>query len=563
MNKIFLIIKREYLTRVRKKSFLIMTFIGPILMAGLLIIPMWLEKISKEEPKTIAVIDETKFFNSSVLNPNVNIKTDTISIVFKGSMDVLPYGNNFSEDSVKNIMSYLRKFINEFTGDGQFIIPEKAIKIIDRLEKSVLSAGKSGLPEDSLRKVVASDYDLALNQIKIDCINEKFFTRVLPDNEYITFIFLADANIEELKKEVRSGEGTFDGILLIPKEFYDDKSGVQMFAHKELPTGVTSYIKYTLEKELERVTLVSQNIDINMVNAAKCNIAIPVVLLNEEGEEGSQAGLKQVLGWLAGFLIYIFIFMYGVQVMRGVIEEKTSRIVEIIVSSVRPFQLMMGKIVGIAFVGLTQFFMWVVLTFILINGLQNYLSEPAKITTAPQKTQIEQGLTQSGTETQQQQPQAEVSNADLLSVIDAVSNILFGQVIFAFVFYFLFGYLLYAALFAAVGSAVDAETDTQQFMLPITIPIILALISVPVIIQNPEGEVAIWLSMIPFTSPIAMMARIPYGIPWIQVYASMVILVATFIFVTWFSAKIYRTGILMYGKKITYKELWKWLKYKG
>jgi ABC-2 type transport system permease protein len=236
-------------------------------------------------------------------------------------------------------------------------------------------------------------------------------------------------------------------------------------------------------------------------------------------------------------------------------EEKSSRIVEVIISSVRPFQLMMGKIIGVALVGLTQFLLWVVLTTVIYGVVGSTLLDGSSgpETVAP--------LLQSrGASPDQPLPAA----PDAMSKItEVVSSVNFPLMIGMFIFFFLGGYLLYSALFAAVGAAVDAETDVQQFMLPITLPLILSYIAAVNVLNNPQGAIAFWFSIIPFTSPIVMMVRIPFGVPWEEVALSMVLLVAGFVFTTWMAGKIYRTGILLYGKKPSYKELWKWIRYSG
>jgi ABC-2 type transport system permease protein len=245
--------------------------------------------------------------------------------------------------------------------------------------------------------------------------------------------------------------------------------------------------------------------------------------------------------------------------LRGVLEEKTNRIVEVLISSVKPIQLMMGKIVGIAMVGLTQFLIWVVLTFAIIYGVQ--LSAPTLFEVTPEVAEQAATLPDGV-----QVPMADVDSAptaqtSIFTKIDNYFNISFTALLLCFLFYFLIGYLIYAALFAAVGSAVDNEADSQQFTMPVTIPLILAMVLIVPITEDPNGSIAFWFSMIPLTSPIAMMIRLPSGVPADQLFASMAIAVAFFILCVWFAAKIYRVGVLMYGKKVTYRELFKWLKY--
>tara|TARA_B100000945_G_scaffold252133_1_gene208928 strand:- start:192 stop:899 length:708 start_codon:yes stop_codon:yes gene_type:complete len=235
--------------------------------------------------------------------------------------------------------------------------------------------------------------------------------------------------------------------------------------------------------------------------------------------------------------------MYGTMVMRSVIEEKTSRIIEVIISSVKPFQLMMGKIIAVALVGLTQFILWIFLTIVISSIAEIFLLDIETIS--------------SNTTNMQQQS---VIFGEIIRLTEGIN---LTQIFLSFMFYFLAGYLMYSALFAAVGSAVDTEADTQQFILPITLPLILAFITAQVVIDNPDSSLALWMSIIPLTSPIIMMTRLPFGVENWELLLSMSILVISFIATTWLAAKIYRTGILMYGKKANYKELWKWLTYKG
>ena len=265
--------------------------------------------------------------------------------------------------------------------------------------------------------------------------------------------------------------------------------------------------------------------------------------------------------------MYMLVFMFGAQVMRGVIEEKTSRIVEVIISSVKPVQLMMGKIIGIALVGLTQFLIWIVLTVGVVVVAKSYAmpagSNKEVTQSIPQNlmsnnnqiVNVNSGLTNSPSP----------YSPEITKMFTSAMNQPWGLMLICFVFYFITGYLLYASVFAAIGSAVDNETETQQFMLPVTIPIILALFVAMSVMQNPESSLVFWFSLIPFFSPIVMMARIPFMAPdqyW-QIAVSMGLMIVTFLAFVWMAAKIYRTGILMYGKKASWKEMWKWLRYSG
>jgi ABC-2 type transport system permease protein len=315
-----------------------------------------------------------------------------------------------------------------------------------------------------------------------------------------------------------------------------------------------SYIRNTIKTEVENRKLIASGIDPEVIKSSKTNINIQTIRLEENGEESkSYTEVDVALGLISSILIYFFIFMFGAQVMRGVIEEKTSRIIEVIVSSVKPFQLMMGKIVGIALVGLTQFLLWVLLT-LGIYTIVSAIFGPEAV------NQIQTGNGMMG-----QIPNSSqlAGNQQVSEIFDIIRSIDFGVIIFSFVVYFIAGYLLYAALFAAIGSAVDNEADTQQFMLPVSAPLILGMVLSNFVVNNPDGGIAFWLSMFPLTSPVIMMVRIPFGVPYWQIGLSMGILVLGFLFTTWLAAKIYRTGILMYGKKISYKELWKWLKYRS
>jgi len=437
MNKIILILKREYLTRVKKKSFIIMTFLGPLLMAALMIVPIVLATMQNIGEKNIAVLDETNWF------------------------------------------------IGKFEQD---------------------------------------------------------------DNMQFHYVFDA---VDSLKKQVLQEK--YDLLVYIPRPELNIPVNAEIYSDRQIPLNVSSYIKNTMRKEVETKKLLASGIDPDVIKSAKTTINLVTIRLDEDGgETKSFTEINVALGLFGSILIYFFIFIFGSQVMRGIIEEKTSRIVEVIISSVKPFELMMGKITGIALVGLTQFLLWVVLTgsiygvFMLIYGVAE----------APQVLTTESAMTSPA-----ESMLPEMNNEALTEIIEVVDAINFPVIIGSFIFYFLGGYLLYAALFAAIGSAVDNEADTQQFMLPVSIPLILGLVVSNFIVNNPEGSLAFWLSIIPFTSPVVMMVRIPFGVAYGELALSMALLVCGFLFTTWIAAKIYRTGILMYGKKPGYKELWKWLRY--
>jgi ABC-2 type transport system permease protein len=270
-------------------------------------------------------------------------------------------------------------------------------------------------------------------------------------------------------------------------------------------------------------------------NPDKSAAVTDTIIENGPIKQKEEMGVAYLAGYISSFLIYITILIYGTMVMRGVSEEKTNRIAEIIISSVKPFELMMGKILGIGAVGLTQFVMWLVLIVLFSSVAFLFLPSPDMAEAAARDAQQTPALL------------AELSRVNLPLMIGS------------FIFYFIFGYLFYASLFAAVGSAVSEDAqDSQSLMFPVTMPIILAIAFMTMAINAPSGSLAIWTSLVPFFSPVVMMARLPFGVPFWQLAASMLLLVGGFLFTTWLSAKIYRTGILLYGKKITWREMWKW-----
>jgi ABC-2 type transport system permease protein len=351
----------------------------------------------------------------------------------------------------------------------------------------------------------------------------------------------------------------YDAILYIPETVVNNPNAAKLSSEKDMGLGVTSMIEGIIKRELEAHRLALTGIDKDVLKDVSVNVHVSTFSLKEGKEERSYSEIRLALGFISGFLIYLFIFLYGAQVMRGVIEEKTNRIVEVIVSSIKPFQLMLGKIAGVAMVGLTQFILWIGFTFVIVFGLQQSNPDMFKYKEPPKVFVDSKGL--SPTEVMQQQEAMQLNQSQLNQLLDGVNHIQFGTMLITFVFFFLFGYLLYAAMFAGIGSAVDNDADTQQFMLPVTVPLLLGLISLNFVLNNPDGPVAFWLSIIPFTSPIVMMARIPFNPPAWQIGLSMLMLVLGFIFTTWLAGRIYRTGILMYGKKPSLRELFKWLKY--
>ncbi len=438
MGKIGLIIQREYFSRVKKKSFIIMTILGPILMAGVFAAAIYLS-LSEAGEQNVLVSDKSPLQLTEGL---------------------------FQE---KNDFKF--SYTTEDISDEEF---------------------------------ENSDYTL---------------------------------------------------MLYIPKNVVQTNQGV--IYYKDAPSFITqSFLKGQMENILEDYKLELN--DISPATYAHINTKFDFSSRDiHKKEEDSYHKELAIVGFVFAFMIYMFVFMYGVQVMRGVIEEKTNRIVEVLISSVKPFQLMMGKIIGIALVGLTQFTMWIVLTLILTTSAQALLLgdkfDPDMLSQQVSKEAV--------AEIQQN---ANMPSEELVAIFDLIERVNFPLMIGMFIFYFLGGYLLYAALFAAVGAAVDNETDTQQFMLPITIPLIFSLLVGEFAITNPDGPAAFWFSIVPLTSPIVMMLRVAVGFDassmW-QLILSMTLLVGGFLAATWLAAKIYRVGILMYGKKVNYKELWKWIKY--
>jgi ABC-2 type transport system permease protein len=306
-----------------------------------------------------------------------------------------------------------------------------------------------------------------------------------------------------------------------------------------------------LENQIRELKMLKFNINQKLLDDIKTNISIRTINVSEGDEKSSDSTILFGIGMACGIMMYIFIFIYGAQIMQGVIEEKTSKVVEVIVSSVRPFQLMLGKIMGLASVGLLQFLIWIILITTLSSVVLGWFG-------------LEMPQQQMMNEMSQQYPEAQVQTSETMEIFGAVSEVPFGYLILNFLFYFLGGYLLYGALFAAVGSAVDSPAEAQQFMFPITIPMLIAYFGLfTFILDDPHGTVSIWLSVIPFTSPIAMMGRLGFGVPGWQLILSMVCLIAGFVFTTWVAARIYRVGILMHGTKINYKVMAKWFMMKG
>lgn len=360
---------------------------------------------------------------------------------------------------------------------------------------------------------------------------------------------------------------------------------VTAYSEKQINMEIQSSIRKSVKKAVEDNKLKDYdipNLD-QVLEDIKSDVKMNTYTIDEEtGEEkASMVEIYMGIGYIASFLIYMFIFMFGNMVMRSIIEEKTTRIVEVIVSSVKPFQLMMGKILGVAAVGLTQFLIWIVLTVAIVTGVtaaigsdkvtesvmeqaggQQQIAQVAEITGIDQEQMKEVMASQGVPAFPDAQSVAEEEDG-FAGVMQALKNINYVQIVACFLIYFLLGYLLYSGMFAAVGSAVDNEADTQQLLLPITMPLIIGLFIMLHTFQYPDSSLSFWASIIPFTSPMVMMARIAYGVPMWELALSIGLLIVTFLLLTYISGKIYRIGILMYGKKAGWKDLYKWLKYKN
>ncbi len=383
----------------------------------------------------------------------------------------------------------------------------------------------------------------ALRIIEVVDETDLFF---LESSEQYAFTTSVD-DPEVAKKMVQEGERY--GFLHIPKIDLGNPRGIQLYGIENPSVTLIGYLESALKRKIEDQKLYAQGIDPKVLKEIRTEVSIQSITLGEEGEEKvNNANVNYAIGFLAGILIYIFIFVYGNQIMQGVIEEKSTRIVEILVSSLKPFQLMMGKIFGIGAVGLTQFLIWVVLIGSLSSIGMGVLGMQM-----PQQQAIEM--------TNPEFVQVTPDSSELADVMALINGIDFVMLVGSFIIYFLGGYLLYGALFAAIGSAVDSPTDAQQFMFPITIPLIVAYMGLFVfVLQDPNSTTSFWLSVVPLTSPIAMMGRISYGVPFWELALSMGLLVGGFLVTTWLAGKIYRIGILMHGTKPTYKTLWKWIK---
>lgn len=373
--------------------------------------------------------------------------------------------------------------------------------------------------------------------------NNAFF---LESNELYSFSY-GELGQEDAKLLVQ--EGARFGFLYIPKLDFENPEGIVFYSEETPPISMVTSLESSLQSKMESRRLQESGIDPLLLSAYKTNVNIQSIIVSEAGGERiSNSVVNYAIGFIAGILIYTFIFVYGNQVMQGVIEEKSSRIIEILVSSLKPFQLMMGKIIGIGAVGLTQFLIWILLISLVSSLVMGYFG---------MKMPQQQVLEMSG----QQGIFPAEGNTEIVEILQMVQGLDFVQITLTFLIYFVGGYLLYGAFFAAIGAAVDNPSDAQQFMFPVTIPLLVAYMGLFIfVLDDPNSNVSFWLSVIPFTSPVAMMGRVSFGVPWHHLALSISLLVAGFLSTAWLAGKIYRIGILVHGSKVNYKVLWKWLK---
>ena len=450
-RNIGIIISREYMTRVKKKSFLLTTFLVPVLFAAMCILPSVIMFMAKDEGKQVAVVDQSGL--------------------------VMPY----LEDS---------KAI-DYT-DYSTEQPEDVKYMFDELGLDAL--------------VVISPLDSVAKTVQLTSYSSK-----------------------PLSVEV--------------KETIQDKVSQAIEDYR-----ISLYDMGDLKKIMEEVAT---------------DISMTTYTLDESGEEKiTSSEVYMAISLVFSIIIYMFIAMFSAMVMQSVIEEKASRVVEVLVSSVKATELMFGKIIGVACVALTQFLLWIVLTLVLVGGVSAFVGFDTLMGDPAQAEQMMEMTSQMGGVDVAEITSVMSEESGMSVVLSTLSDVNWIQMIFAFVMYFALGYLLYASLFAAIGSAVENEADTNQLQMPVTIPLLLAFFVAMYAFKAPESQIVWWGSMIPFTSPIVMLARIPFGVPVWELILSIALLVATFVACGWVSAKIYKIGILMFGKKTTFKDLWKWLKQK-
>ena len=384
---------------------------------------------------------------------------------------------------------------------------------------------------------------------KIMVKDESGLISALPDTAGLYFNFRYNEKpLDELKNSYPDLDDGYDALLYIPQIKPDAPYGIEIYSSEQISITTRSYIETIIADKLEEINLKNQNLDKQQILKLRPKVNIDDKVTSGSGQKEGDAVMASVFGYAMGFIIYIVLIIYGTMVMRGVMEEKTSRIIEVIISSVKPFQLMMGKIVGIGLVGLTQFIAWgflfTILNIFIMGIFGSQLAELKSISSSP-----------SG------------ADSDMIVMAQAYASLSAHPIYYyllIFISYFLGGYFMFASLFAAVGSlAGDDETDVQMFALPITMIILVSIFIMMNVVQQPHTQLAFWASIIPLTSPVVMPALIPFGVPIWQLLISIGCLIGGFIFTTFLAARIYRTGILLYGKKIKMREVIKWMFYKG
>ena len=382
----------------------------------------------------------------------------------------------------------------------------------------------------------------------------------LKNNEQISFQDMSSEPLDTVK--ARLADLGLDGVLSISK--IDEQKNLQasFTSVKPVGMGVTATMSRYIDDALEDYRIRSYDIDglEEIVNSVKADVPIRTFVLDEKGgEKVSESGVNSILSMVLGIFIFLFITMFGSMVMTAVVEEKTSKVVEVLISSVKATELMFGKIIGVALVALTQFFLWIVLSIVLLSAGMGIIAPKMMDTVDAQS--IVAGLPEGTNQFDAMTAVLSQSDSELGDVVGTLAGLNIGQLVLYFIVFFVLGYLLYASLFAAIGSAaVDNENDTSQLQMPVTIPLMIAYFIALYAYNAPDSAVALWGSMIPFTSPIVMLARIPFGVPGWQILLSIGLLVVTTIACAYLSAKIYKVGVLMYGKKTTFKDLWKWLR---
>lgn len=429
MRNLKLIIRREYLARVRNKAFIVMTFLSPLILVGMIVLIAYLVNLNSEEKRIVAIHDES----------------------------------------------------GEFEGEFK-------------------------------------------------------------DSEEVNFINLSDVDLDAAKAVVKEKE--YYGLLHIPQLQENSMPNIEFFAEEAPAFGFLTQMEKTISDKLTNQQLLARGIDVDLIASSRAKVEIGIQNFSGEKTSKMSTYVKMFFGGAAGYLLMMFIIIYGNMVMRSVIEEKTNRIIEIIISSVKPIHLMLGKILGTSLAGITQFLIWVILGGVMLTVVAAISGISVIEVQGPQEAM------------------QQMSDNELQQLLIDIANLPMLLLIISFLIYFVGGYFLYSAIYAAIGAAVDNETDTQQFMLPVILPLMLGIyVGFFAVIENPHGVVSTIFSMVPLTSPIVMLMRIPFGVAWWELALSVLILVLTIAGVVWVAAKIYRVGILMYGKKPGYKDLYKWLKY--